>query len=378
MGEERHIGVVTFPIVRTGVVPLANLIDVLGSISPDIHLISGKDGYNLLKDRPRVKAINIDFPQCSSPVRKAFRYARTQFAIAASVAKVGRDVDTWVFFIGGPDQVIPVIIAKLLRRKICISFAGSSVRTSSSKGGLFNGVGAKVLGAFQFVTCSLADSIVVYSDRLIKDYDLERFRAKVSIAHEHYLPLMDFRVLVPLEKRGQTIGYVGRLSKEKGIMNLLEAAKMWSRDHPDLGLIIVGEGDLKGSIETSLQKMGETCPVRLLGQIAHDELPEVLNRCRLVVIPSFTEGLPNVMLEAMACGTPVLAAPVGSIPDLVQDEESGFLMLDNSPEQIYQNVVRALNSSHLSEISAHSRGIVESEFTYDRAVEQYRQILENI
>jgi len=94
-----------------------------------------------------------------------------------------------------------------------------------------------------------------------------------------------------------------------------------------------------------------------------------------LVLPSYTEGLPNIMLEAMACGTPVLATPVGAIPDVIRDGKTGFIMEDNSPKCIAENVVRALEHPDLEEIAEAGRRFVEEEFTFERAVEKWRGIL---
>ena len=80
----------------------------------------------------------------------------------------------------------------------------------------------------------------------------------------------------------------------------------------------------------------------------------------------------------MACGTPVLATSVGSAPDLIKDGETGFIMKDNSPECIAENVTRALNYPDLDRIVKNARELVEREFAYDAAVERYRKILENV
>ena len=80
----------------------------------------------------------------------------------------------------------------------------------------------------------------------------------------------------------------------------------------------------------------------------------------------------------MACGTPVLATSVGGVPDLIKDGETGFIMKDNTPECVAENVIRALNGLNLNEIAKNARALVEREFTYEAAVERYRKILEGI
>ena len=80
----------------------------------------------------------------------------------------------------------------------------------------------------------------------------------------------------------------------------------------------------------------------------------------------------------MGCGTPVLATPVGGVPDVINDGNIGFIMKDNSPERIAENVMRALEHPNLDEIVKNARALVEREFTYEAAVKRYRRILERI
>jgi len=81
------------------------------------------------------------------------------------------------------------------------------------------------------------------------------------------------------------------------------------------------------------------------------------------------------MLEAMTCGVPVLAAPVGAIPDVIKNGETGFIMEDNSPECIARNVMRALSHPNLEEITKNAHALIKNEYTYEAAVEKYRNIL---
>ncbi|KUL00274.1 MAG: Glycosyl transferase, group 1, partial [Methanomicrobiales archaeon 53_19] len=174
------------------------------------------------------------------------------------------------------------------------------------------------------------------------------------------------------------IGYIGRLSGEKGVQHFAEALPAILGDRDDLRVLIGGDGQLKDSIVATLQEEGLTARVDLPGWIAHDDLPAYLNQLRLLVLPSYTEGLPNIMLEAMACGTPVLATPVGAIPDVIIDGKTGFIMENNSPECIAENVARALASPDLEEIAEAGRRFVEENFSFESTVARWKEVLEEI
>lgn len=113
----------------------------------------------------------------------------------------------------------------------------------------------------------------------------------------------------------------------------------------------------------------------LPGWISHDNLADYLNDTKLLVLPSYTEGLPNIMLEALACGTPVLATQVGTVPDYIKDSETGFIMENNSPECLARNITRALNHPDLEKIALNGRRMVEREFTFNKTVDRFEKIL---
>ncbi len=108
--------------------------------------------------------------------------------------------------------------------------------------------------------------------------------------------------------------------------------------------------------------------------VPHEELPAVLNSLRLLVIPSFSEGLPNIMLEAMACGTPVLASRVGAIRDTIKDGENGFLIRDNAPISIAEGISRALSKSDIDSVVEKASSMIDQEFSFEKAVAKWRDI----
>jgi glycosyltransferase involved in cell wall biosynthesis len=222
----------------------------------------------------------------------------------------------------------------------------------------------------------ISDRIIVYSPHLILQWHLEPYRPKILIARHHFIDINRFSIAVPFSTRPLRIGFIGRFSAEKGIRNFITALPEIFKDSPDLHVLIGGDGSLKDQIVKTLEDQGLTSRVELTDWISHEELPLYLNNLRLLVIPSYTEGLPNIMLEAMACGTPVLATPIGAVPDIIKDGETGFFMEDNTPECIARNIIRALHDPNLEKIALHAKTMIEREFTFENTVKQWKRILD--
>jgi glycosyltransferase involved in cell wall biosynthesis len=146
----------------------------------------------------------------------------------------------------------------------------------------------------------------------------------------------------------------------------------------EINFLIGGDGPLQNWLEEYMSRANLNTRIKLVGWIPHDELPDHLNQTKLLVLPSYTEALPNIILEAMACGTPVLSTAVGAIPDIIRNGETGFIMQDNSPDCIARDIVRALEHPGLEQITDRARTLVKSEFTYEAAVERYRKILDTL
>ena len=177
-----------------------------------------------------------------------------------------------------------------------------------------------------------------------------------------------------LKERTFLLGYFGRLSDEKGSTEFARSLPLILKDQKSRALI-VGGGDLEGQVRKILADASIQDRVEFAGWIDLKQMPAYLNDTSMVVIPSYGEGVPNLLLEAMACGTPVLATPVGGIPDVIKDGDTGFLMEDNSPECIARNVTRVLNHPDLEEITRKARALIDKEYTYEAAVERYRNII---
>jgi glycosyltransferase involved in cell wall biosynthesis len=132
----------------------------------------------------------------------------------------------------------------------------------------------------------------------------------------------------PLHKltgsEGPMVVAAGRLSPEKGFRVLVEAAARLRRSHPDVRVVIFGDGPERLRLERRVRDLGLADVVRLPGFC--EELQSYLPWADVVALPSFTEGLPNVALEACAAGVPVVATAVGGTPEVVVDGQTGYLV----------------------------------------------------
>ena len=140
----------------------------------------------------------------------------------------------------------------------------------------------------------------------------------------------------------RTLVCVARLSAQKGIPLLIEAAAMVARDRA-FTLRIVGDGEMRAEIEAQIRAAGLEGHVRLLGWQGRDAIGQEILAARAFVLPSFAEGLPVVLMEAMALGRPVIATAVAGIPELV-DDRAGWLIPAGSAEALADAMRAALEA----------------------------------
>lgn len=173
------------------------------------------------------------------------------------------------------------------------------------------------------------------------------------------------------------IGAAGRLSPEKGFGILVAAAAEVVRTEPEIAFVLFGDGCLRQKLEEQVAALGLKDRLVLAGHC--DELDDYLPFLDVVVLPSFTEGLPNIALEASAAGVPVVATAVGGTPEVIVDGSTGLLVPPGDPHAMAQAINNLLASeSRRRALGEQGRQRVRVEFSFAKQAEQYRRLFETL
>lgn len=138
---------------------------------------------------------------------------------------------------------------------------------------------------------------------------------------------------------------VGRLCEQKGQLLLLEAAARLAKDGVDFELVLVGDGELRAECEARIARDGLERRVRITGWATGERVRDELNAARAMVLPSFAEGLPVVIMEALALRRPVISTYVAGIPELVEPAVSGWLVPAGDVEHLAVAMRECLEAS---------------------------------
>jgi len=179
-----------------------------------------------------------------------------------------------------------------------------------------------------------------------------------------------------LPKNKMLVLTVRRLVYKNGLGTLIESASLLTRDYPYLLFIVIGKGPNRKLIENRVRELRIEDNIRLAGFVPEKLLPLYYNAADYFVIPSSSgEGLPLVLLEAMACGLPVIATTVGGTPEIIKDMKNGVLVPPRNPKALAETISKFLSNKELGlAIGEEARKTVEDKFTWEENIRRLQKV----
>lgn len=284
-----------------------------------------------------------------------------------------------------------LLLAKILGKKLLIFIGGSRVQVFKANlssrlctpSEIIKHVLEDVI--LYFLNLLLADKLILVYNKLCQtDTIISFFKYKIKVAYG--LPSKDFfnefKPQHDITKRANIICFVGSPRFVKGFHIFVSTARLVSRRRKDIMFLVIGTyADYSNSepkrLCEFLKKLEiNSANIRFLGKIPHSMLSNYLGMAKLLVMPSFSEGLPAVAIEAMACGTPVLATPVGALRDLIKDGLTGFIIRKNSPECISKQILQILeDTERLKKVSKNASRFIRNILSFKKSLNMWRKVL---
>lgn len=184
----------------------------------------------------------------------------------------------------------------------------------------------------------------------------------------------------PWAWKGRAVGMVAKFRRQKDQPTFLRAAERILAADPKVGFVLAGDGPSRESVERLARAMGLASSVRFVGAVPPDAMPAFLRHLDVAVLASNgNEGIPNVVLEAMAMGKPVVASDTGGCREAVLDGVTGFLVPPRDPERLAEMTLRLLRDERAAaRMGRAGRERVEAEFSLGRMAERFSRLYERL
>ncbi len=219
---------------------------------------------------------------------------------------------------------------------------------------------------------------IVAVSEAVRKYSVsrDRIKAKKMTVIQNGIDVGKF-IALPKKEFGDppVVGVVGRLEEQKGHKYLFEALNL-IKTIPWI-LWVVGDGSLKGSLERLAKDLNLRERIIFLG--ARRNVPEILSKIDIAVMPSLWEGLGIAILEAAAAGKPIVASRVGGIPEIIEDGKTGILVEPGNVKNLADGLERVLlGKIDAQEMGVRAREMVEEKFSAEKMVEEYQKLYEGL
>jgi glycosyltransferase involved in cell wall biosynthesis len=179
-----------------------------------------------------------------------------------------------------------------------------------------------------------------------------------------------------LRPRDIVVGTVGRLHPQKGQTYLLQAAPIIIKKEPNVRFVLIGDGESRNELEAQIRNAGLEKRFSLLG--FRQDVHKILHAIDIFTLPSLYEGLPNVILEAMAAGKPVVATSVDGTKELVEHEKTGLLVSPGDPDGLAEAILRLIrNRKWARRMGREAREKIQKSYSIENQIRAFEELYES-
>lgn len=299
-----------------------------------------------------------------SIVGAALQFAVNQIRLGLAIRRFDADV---ALFYGCTSYVLPMAIARLSGIDVIAIPKGDVAEAcrqqwAESVPDPMARALAGVVRTMERMGFAVATGVATYTPGMAQSLGLEPANADVYPDAARFVETDRFSLQREIEDRPDRVVFVGRLDAEKNVDVIADVAVSM----PDVEFVFVGDGPQRDRLEIAASN------ITVEGWQPHDRIPEYLNDARALVLASDpTEGLPTVILEAFACGTPVVATDVAGVSDVVSDDLTGYLVAEPDPAALQSALRELVHHEDLPSFSENCSRLVDIQFSFDAAVERY-------
>lgn len=277
-----------------------------------------------------------------------------------------------------PEGITAVCLAKMFKLTAGFWAIGSDVNDIANHNQLNHCLTKKCIEKSDIIITESKDLEIKIIQLSTKSLNVKTFYKGIDVSNFQNLPPKDILLKkLQLNPDKKYILFVGRLIYDKGIYEIAHTFVSIAKKYPDLDLILIGEEIEKEKLIGKFIEAGVLNRVYLKGIVPYKEVAYYMKISDMLVLPSWAEGLPNVVMEAMAVGLPVVATDVGGIPEVIENGVTGLSVPAKNIEKLTEAIIQMMEDKILRETCVkNAKKLIYEKFDVKRNVLQLCSLLE--
>lgn len=362
---KRRVFVITNPMTPLNKSSEVTTSKFLRTISGYYNLITVIGGNaSIESDLTDVNVVTYPFEKRGSIAIKVLGMIKLQYQIARYMIKNVKRGDAVIFWLGDK-MILPYIVSKMRTSRVGYFIYGN---LEAEGGSIFMRISARLVTFM----ANKANRVFVESIS-VKDGWHGRIKKEVSELHL-YSDVVQYNDIC---NRQNKVGMLCRIANVKHVIEAIHAFVELHEDYPQWSLEIIGSGVQEKECKELIKALRAEEYITLFGWLDRRQISMITDMWKYNMLVSDHEGLPNSMIEMLAKGVPIIATPVGGIPDFLKDKESGFVLEGTTVEAVKVGLKRAFETDNYEQMTKTAFRSVEARFSLEGAQKNANQVLEN-